>query len=68
METNTKNLNREPLVSQERLRQIVRHQRISDAAVHKALEENRRLGLANQDTTVLKQPVAPDPNLNTLKI
>ena len=34
-------------VSQERLRQIVRHQRIADTAVHKAIEENHRLGLSN---------------------
>lgn len=34
-------------VSQERLSQIVRHQRIADAAVHKAQEENRHLGIPN---------------------
>lgn len=34
-------------VSQQRLSEIVRHQRIADAAVHKAQEENRRLGIPN---------------------
>ena len=38
-------------VSQERVRQIVRHQRIADAAVNKARDENRRLGLSNGHTT-----------------
>lgn len=37
----------ETCVSEERFRQIVRHQRIADAAVHKAQEENRRLGIPN---------------------
>lgn len=34
-------------VSQTALRRIVRHQRIADAAVFKAQEENRRLGIPN---------------------
>lgn len=37
----------ESCVSQQRLRQIVRHQSIADSAVHKAQEENRRLGIPN---------------------
>jgi hypothetical protein len=34
-------------VSQKTLQRIVRNQRIADAAVHKAQEENRRLGIPN---------------------
>ena len=41
----------ESSVSQERVRQIVRHQRNADEAVHKAQEENRRLGLLNGGST-----------------
>ena len=37
----------DPVVSLERVAEIVRHQRIADAAVHKAQEENRRLGIPN---------------------
>lgn len=47
MARNGKELVVESRVSQERLRQIVRHQRIADSAVHKAQEENRRLGIPN---------------------
>ena len=51
MARNGRQIVMESPVSQERLRQIVRHQRIADAAVHKAQEENRRLDLSNGNST-----------------
>lgn len=34
-------------ISKETLRNVVRNQRVIDAAIHKAQEENRRLGIPN---------------------
>ncbi len=47
MARNVKSVITESCISQTRLSEIVRHQRIADAAVHKAQEENRRLGIPN---------------------
>lgn len=47
MERNSKKLKPEWTVSDETLREMLKNQRIASAAVHKAQEENRRLGVPN---------------------
>ena len=47
MERNGKKLNVEKTVSDETLRAMLKNQRIASTAVHKAQEENRRLGVPN---------------------
>lgn len=47
MAKNGKNIELDSYVSEKTLRNILRNQRVADAAVHKAQEENRRLGIPN---------------------
>ena len=47
MERNGKKIKTEPSVSDKTLRDMMKNQRIANAAVHKAQEENRRLGVPN---------------------
>jgi hypothetical protein len=47
MAKNGKNIESDSCVSEKTLRNILRNQRVADAAVHKAQEENRRLGIPN---------------------
>jgi len=47
MAKNGKNIELDSCVSEKTLRNILRNQRVADVAVHKAQEENRRLGIPN---------------------
>ena len=47
MERNDKKVNSETTVSDKTLREMLKNQRIANAAVHKAQEENRKLGIPN---------------------
>lgn len=47
MERNGKKVNAESTVSDETLREMLKNQRIANRAVHKAQEENRKLGIPN---------------------
>jgi len=47
MERNGKKLKSESVISDETLREMLKNQRVANAAVHKAQEENRRLGVPN---------------------
>ena len=47
MAKNGKNIELDSCVTEKTLRNILRNQRVADAAVHKAQEENRRLGIPN---------------------
>ena len=47
MAKNGKNIELDSCVSEKTLRNILRNQRVADAAVYKAQEENRRLGIPN---------------------
>lgn len=47
MERNGKKLKPEKNVSDKTLREMLKNQRIANAAVHKAQEENRKLGVPN---------------------
>ncbi len=47
MEQNGKKIKSETSVSDKTLRDMLKNQRIANAAVHKAQEENRRLGVPN---------------------
>ncbi len=47
MERNGKKLKSETGISDETLREMLKNQRVANAAVHKAQEENRRLGVPN---------------------
>jgi hypothetical protein len=47
MERNGKKINAESTVSDETLREMLKNQRIANRAVHKAQEENRKLGIPN---------------------
>lgn len=47
MERNGKKIKSETSVSDKTLREMLKNQRIANAAVHKAQEENRRLGVPN---------------------
>ena len=47
MERNGKKIKSKTSVSDKTLREMLKNQRIANAAVHKAQEENRRLGVPN---------------------
>ena len=47
MERNGKKINAESTVSDKTLREMLKNQRIANCAVHKAQEENRKLGIPN---------------------
>lgn len=47
MEQNGKKIKSETGISDETLREMLKSQRVANAAVHKAQEENRRLGVPN---------------------
>ena len=47
MERNGKKIRTKTSVSDKTLRDMMKNQRIANAAVHKAQEENRRLGVPN---------------------
>jgi hypothetical protein len=47
MERNGKKLNSDAAISDKTLREMLKNQRIANAAVHKAQEENRALGIPN---------------------
>lgn len=47
MERNGKKIKSETSVSDKTLRDMLKNQRVANAAVHKAQEENRRLGVPN---------------------
>lgn len=47
MERNGKKIKSETGISDETLREMLKNQRVANAAVHKAQEENRRLGVPN---------------------
>lgn len=47
MERNDKKINSETTVSEKTLREMLKNQRIANAAVHRAQEENRKLGVPN---------------------
>ena len=47
MAKNGKNIELDSCVNEKTLRNILRNQRVADVAVHKAQEENRRLGIPN---------------------
>ena len=47
MERNGKKINAESTVSDKTLREMLKNQRIANRAVHKAQEENRKLGIPN---------------------
>ncbi len=47
MERNGKKINADATISDKTLREMLKNQRIANAAVHKAQEENRKLGIPN---------------------
>ena len=47
MERNGKKINSEKTVSDKTVREMLKNQRVANAAVHKAQEENRALGIPN---------------------
>ena len=47
MERNGKKINSDATISDKTLREMLKNQRIANAAVHKAQEENRALGIPN---------------------
>ncbi len=47
MERNGKKINADATISDKTLREMLKNQRIANAAVHKAQEENRALGIPN---------------------
>lgn len=47
MERNGKKINSDAAISDKTLREMLKNQRIANAAVHKAQEENRALGVPN---------------------
>ncbi len=47
MEKNSRKIKSETSVREKTLRKAIEYQRIGNAAVHKAQEENRRLGVPN---------------------
>ncbi|HLM60212.1 MAG TPA: hypothetical protein VK308_05380 [Pyrinomonadaceae bacterium] len=47
MERNDKKINLEKSVSDKTMREMLKNQRIANAAVHRAQEENRSLGVPN---------------------
>ena len=47
MERNGKKINSDAAISDKTLREMLKNQRIANAAVHKAQEENRALGIPN---------------------